>query len=75
MRNYVLLALAAILAFVAATVGGLRFIWRPVTGMLGTIARWRSHDVTARVIYTPERSEHGQVAPTSVECSWGGLAG
>lgn len=60
-RNYMLFALAAILAFVAAAIGGHLFIRRPVTGMLGTIARWRSKDMTARVTYTADRSELGQL--------------
>ncbi len=47
-RNLLLLALAAVLAFAAAHFGGRRFVLRPVSDLARTADRWRRGDLSAR---------------------------
>ena len=61
MRNYILMTLAAILAFAATAVGWRLFIRRPLTDLLSTIERWRSQDLAARVAHASERTELGRL--------------
>jgi two-component sensor histidine kinase len=60
-RNYFLLGLVALLAFLAAAIGERLFIRRPMSELLSTIARWRNQDLTARVKHPSGRTEFGQI--------------
>jgi two-component sensor histidine kinase len=60
-RNYLLLGLAAILAFGSAAAAGRAFIQRPMSELLTTIERWRQQDMTTRVSHTSIHSEFGQL--------------
>lgn len=62
MRNYVLLGLIALLAFLSAAAGERLFIRRPMNELLGTIERWRNQDMTARVEHASDRTEFGQLS-------------
>lgn len=60
-RNYLLFGLVAILAIVASALGARAFIRQPMSELLTTIKRWRSQDLTARVVHTTGRSEFDQL--------------
>lgn len=60
-RNYFLLGLVALLAFLAAAIGERLFIRRPMSELLSTIGRWRNQDMTARVEHPSSRTEFGQI--------------
>jgi two-component sensor histidine kinase len=61
LRNGVLTALAAILAFSAAALAGRAFIHRPVSELLAVIERWRTGDLGARAQHASGRSEFDQL--------------
>lgn len=61
MRNYLLLGLAALLAFLAAAIGERLFVRRPISELLSTIDRWRHQDTKARVKHSSDPSELGQL--------------
>jgi two-component sensor histidine kinase len=61
LRNGVLTALAAILAFSAAALAGRAFIHRPVSELLAVIERWRTGDLGARAQPASGRSEFDQL--------------
>jgi two-component sensor histidine kinase len=60
-RNYILLTLAAILAFIATTLGGRLFIRQPLAALLSTIEKWRNQDLSARVRQTSACTEFDQL--------------
>jgi two-component sensor histidine kinase len=60
-RNYMLLGAAALVAFLAAGLGGRLFIQRPVAELLDVIDRWRHRDTSARVPYHSEKTEFGRL--------------
>jgi two-component sensor histidine kinase len=62
LRNCVLAAVAAILAFGAAAFAGRTFIHRPMRDLLAVIRRWREGDLSARVPHPSDRSEFDQLA-------------
>jgi two-component sensor histidine kinase len=61
MRNTVLIALAALLAFGVAAFAGRAFIQRPVMELLSTIGRWRNGDLSARATHASDSSEFHQL--------------